>query len=150
MGSDGDCHDRLTAVSVSPVRGHRLGSIEVALVGGVAIAGIAVARNHALWRDQFYMACPAWTIFGVPCPTCGATRAVVAAMQGDLLVAFTWNPLAAVLAIGAVLSLPLTVAVLCGTIRAPRVPSRLAASTRTGLFVLFGANWLYLLLFFGG
>lgn len=119
-------------------------------MGAVAIAGIAVARNHVLWRDQFHVACPAWTIFGVPCPTCGATRAVVAAMQGELLEAFTWNPLAAVLAIGAVLSLPLTVAVLCGSMPAPRVPSRLTASTRTGLIVLFGANWLYLLLFFAG
>jgi len=119
-------------------------------VGAVAIAGIAVARSYALWRDQFYVACPAWTIFGVPCPTCGATRAVVAALRGDLQAAFAWNPLAALLAIGAVLSLPLTIAVLCGLVRAPRVPVRLGTAMRTGLIVLFGTNWLYLLLYFGG
>jgi len=119
-------------------------------VGAVALAGVVVARNYALWRDQLVIACPAWTIFGVPCPTCGATRAVVAAMEGDLLAALAWNPLAALLAIGAVVSLPVTVVVLSGALPAPRVPSRLGAATRTSLIVLFAANWLYLLRYFGG
>jgi len=86
----------------------------------------------------------------MPCPTCGATRAVVAAMQGDLLAALAWNPLAALLAIGAVLSLPLTVAVLVGVMPAPRVPGSLRPATRTWLISLFAANWLYLLLYFSG
>ena len=116
----------------------------------VALASVAVARNYELWRDHVHVACPAWTIFGVPCPTCGATRAVVAAMQGELLVALAWNPLAAVLAVGAVAALPLALAVLSGAIRAPRVPTRLAAGTRAGLILLVAANWLYLLLYFGG
>lgn len=129
---------------------HQLGSVEVALVGAVALTAIAVARNYALWRDQFHVACPAWTIFGVPCPACGATRAIVAAMQGDLPAAFAWNPLAALLAIGAVLSLPLVVAVLAGVVSAPRVPVALGTVSRTALLALLAANWVYLLLYFGG
>ena len=130
--------------------GHRLGSVEVALVGAVALAGIVAARSYALWQDKLQLACPAWTIFGIPCPTCGATRAVVAAIQGDLLAALAWNPLAALLAIAAVLSLPVTLAVLGGVMPAPRVPVSLATGTRTGVFVVLAANWLYLLGYFGG
>ena len=134
----------------APVASSRLGTVEVFLVGAVVLTGIAVARNYTLWRDHFRIVCPAWTVFGVPCPTCGATRAVVAAMQGDLVAAFAWNPLAALLSIAAVLSLPFTAAVLAGVIRAPRVPTRLAPATRTGLIAIFVANWLYLLFYFGG
>jgi len=120
------------------------------MVGAVALVGIAVARNHALWRDQFHIVCPAWTIFGIPCPTCGATRAVVAVMQGELMAAITWNPLAALMAIGAVFTLPLAVVVLTGAVPAPRVPASLGVGTRTCLMTLLAANWLYLLRYFNG
>lgn len=33
----------------------------------------------------------AWT--GLPCPTCGTTRMVDAALHGEVGAAFTWNPL---------------------------------------------------------
>ena len=71
-------------------------------------------------------------------------------MQGELLVAFAWNPLAAAMAIGAVLALPFTAAVLVGLVPPPRVPSHLGTATRTGLIALFAANWLYLALYFSG
>jgi len=137
-------------VSLPREASQRLGLMEVGLVGAVALAGIVVARSYSLWRDQFQVLCPAWTIFSVPCPTCGATRAVVAAMQGELLAAFAWNPLAALMAVGAVLALPLTAAVLIGVVPAPRVPTSLGVGTRTLLIAVLAANWMYLLRYFSG
>jgi Protein of unknown function (DUF2752) len=38
------------------------------------------------------LACPLRTITGIPCPLCGMTRAVVAAMHGHLLESLRFNP----------------------------------------------------------
>lgn len=134
----------------SDLGGGRLGSVEVGLVGLVAASAIVVARAYPLWRDHLYVACPAWTIFGVPCPTCGATRAVVAAMRGDFLAALAWNPLAAIAALTAVLAIPATLGVLAGVLPAPTIPPRLSGSARLALAALLVANWVYLLRYFAG
>jgi hypothetical protein len=51
--------------------------------------------------------CPLRTLTGIPCPMCGSTRGVIAAVQGDLGRALTLNPaslivlfLAAMLVVG--------------------------------------------------
>jgi hypothetical protein len=52
-----------------------------------AAARIALERNLA-WP------CPVYSIFHVPCPSCGTTRALSALSRGDFLAAFRFNPLA--------------------------------------------------------
>jgi Protein of unknown function (DUF2752) len=48
--------------------------------------------------------CPLRTLTGIPCPLCGSTRGVIAAVHGDLGRAFTLNPASLmVLAIAAML-----------------------------------------------
>lgn len=42
--------------------------------------------------------CPLRTVTGIPCPLCGSTRGVIAAIHGDLGAAITLNP-ASVLAL---------------------------------------------------
>jgi len=37
--------------------------------------------------------CAFHRLTGIPCPTCGSSRAVVAALHGHLVEAFLWNPL---------------------------------------------------------
>ncbi|NIR58105.1 MAG: DUF2752 domain-containing protein, partial [Gammaproteobacteria bacterium] len=74
---------------------HPLGRIECGLLALTAATGLLAGRMYPLWRHDFALLCPAWTIFGVPCPTCGGTRAVAAVAQGDLLAALSWNPLVA-------------------------------------------------------
>ncbi len=71
-------------------------------------------------------------------------------MQGELSVALAWNPLAALLGVGAVISVPFVALVLGGRMTAPRVPTSLGTVSRTAIIAVFVANWLYLLRYFGG
>lgn len=41
----------------------------------------------------FTIPCPLYHIFGIPCPTCGMTRAYDALLHGDIIGAFTMHPL---------------------------------------------------------
>jgi hypothetical protein len=43
------------------------------------------------------LACPLRTLTGVPCPLCGITRAVVAAVQGRIVDSLAYNPAGIVL-----------------------------------------------------
>jgi hypothetical protein len=84
-----------------------------ATAGGTRSSGRAVAR-HAVWplvalavyvlahalvlalpalRDHAPALCVFRAVTGVPCPTCGATRATLALASGDLPLAFRFNPL---------------------------------------------------------
>lgn len=49
--------------------------------------------------------CPVWLAFGVPCPTCGVTRALLALAQGDLAGYVRCHPLALFLAAAVLLAL---------------------------------------------
>ena len=59
------------------------------------------------------LACPFRTLTGIPCPLCGMTRAVVAAMHGHLLESLRFNP-------AGVLVVVLAIALLAG-LRVDRV-----------------------------
>ena len=64
------------------------------LWGGAALACAAAAP----WAPAFAQgmpACPFRELLGVPCLTCGSTRALVALARIDLGAAFSWNPLVA-------------------------------------------------------
>ena len=53
---------------------------------------LAVHLVNKLSGHEFII-CTLRRFTGIPCPTCGATRAVDAAFSGDLLAAFAFNPL---------------------------------------------------------
>lgn len=46
-------------------------------------------------------ACPSKVLLGIPCATCGGTRAAVALVQGRLVEAFHWHPVGVVLLLSA-------------------------------------------------
>lgn len=49
--------------------------------------------------------CPVWLVFGVPCPTCGVTRALLALAQGDLAGYLHHQPMALFLVVAVFLAL---------------------------------------------
>jgi hypothetical protein len=61
-----------------------------ARVGAAAMLGLAVAWPRLPVHPP--VACPLRTLTGIPCPLCGLTRAVVAAMHGHLLESLRFNP----------------------------------------------------------
>jgi len=89
----------------------------------------------------------AWhRLTGLPCLTCGGTRAAVAFLHGELPTAFAWNPLvtlAGLLFLVGGLAAPLW-ARRGGPL--PRIPNPLPRSWRLAVLALVGANWLYLVL----
>lgn len=60
--------------------------------GGAALAS-AAAAPFARTLAAGAPACAFHAVTGVPCPTCGGTRALVALAGLDVGAAFAWNPL---------------------------------------------------------
>ena len=111
------------------------------LWGGAALACAAAAPFAPAFASGM-PACPFRALLGVPCLTCGSTRALVALARLDPAAAFHWNPLAAGAGIlfvagGAV---ALAAAFFGSEVRAPR-PTLLV---RISLVAALAANWAFL------
>ncbi len=86
--------------------------------------------------------CPFRALTGIPCLTCGSTRALLDLARFDVVGAFSWNPLAAaagiLLVVGGLAALG---AALAGRgVEAPRPTSAL----RAALALALAANWVFL------
>ena len=71
--------------------------LSVALAGAALVVLWVAAGHEELPR----LICPFRHLTGIPCFTCGGTRALLALTRGDVQAAFLWNPLVAVSAIAA-------------------------------------------------
>ncbi len=114
------------------------------LVGGASLCllGVALATpGIQLPRCVFR------TITGLPCPTCGLTRTVIALSRGDLDRALFLNPLAAVACGAALLYLIYAAAVLA--LRLPRFRPTISATgarrLRLAAVTVLGLNWIWLI-----
>lgn len=89
--------------------------------------------------------CDFRALFGIPCVTCGATRSAIALLNGDLVRAWTWNPLATVTMLGIVLFDLYAFAVLVLRARRLRVDLSRTKWLLAGLVATAaGLNWAYL------
>jgi len=128
----------------------RLGRVAVALTAMAAASGLGVAWLHPLWAEHLATRCPLLAIFGIPCVTCGGTRAMVALVTGDAIEALAWNPLVALGGLAAIAWLPLALLMLGGLIKPPRMPAILPVAGRGAIVGALALNWAYLLLWFRG
>lgn len=112
--------------------------------GGVAAALVALSPLAPRLAGAL-PACHFKALFGIPCPTCGTTRAALALARFDLLTALTAYPLATlawILLVGG--GLVAGVAALLGR-GVPHPPNRLPLWARLGIVAVLLANWAYLI-----
>ena len=131
-------------------RGHALSDGEVALALASALSVLGLAAAYPLWSPHFHVACPAWVLAGIPCPTCGGTRALVAVVNGEWLTALRWNPLVAAAGFGLIAWIPLALGILAGLVSRPRIPIALGRGARIAMALLAALNWVYLWGWFRG
>jgi hypothetical protein len=110
------------------------------LWGGAALA-CAAAAPFAPALALSLPPCLFRELTGIPCPTCGGTRALLALARLDPGAAIAWNPLAAAAAIlfvaGGVVALAAALA------RREVRPPRPTPVLRAALVLSFAANWLF-------
>jgi hypothetical protein len=113
-------------------------------VGGASLCLLAIAL--ATPGIQLPL-CVFKILTGIPCPTCGLTRAVIALSRGDLGRALSMNPLAAVAGVAAIGYLVYAAAVL--VLRLPRLRPLVtpldARILRIAAVTLVAGNWLWLI-----
>lgn len=121
---------------------HELVWSAVALVSGVAF--VAWARMP----DAPALPCVFHLVTGLPCVTCGSTRALLALLAGHLWDALRWNPLACTGAFGA--AIYVIYAATAVIARLPRITVHLGArdwrALRIATVAALACNWTFLLL----
>ena len=128
---------RVSAVSGAPPLGLIFGAI--GLLAAVAVGFLHVDRVPLTF-------CVVKGLSGLPCPTCGSTRAFGRLFELDIAGALAMNPfttLVVVLIAGWAVA-DLVLLPRRRTLRVAFSPS-LGRALRIGAFVAFFANWLYLL-----
>jgi hypothetical protein len=100
-----------------------------------------------LWLlgTPFLRPCVFRSLTGVPCPTCGTTRAATAFLDGNLIAAFTANPLAATAGLLFVVGAPLAALWAIARWPVPVMPTPVPRWMRFGAVALIAANWIYII-----
>ncbi|HEY8548852.1 MAG TPA: DUF2752 domain-containing protein [Vicinamibacterales bacterium] len=113
-------------------------------VGGASLLLLAIAVASPNVRLPL---CTLKVLTGIPCPTCGMTRAVLALTRGDFLLALTMNPLVVVGAIVAACYGVYAAAVLAlGLPRfRPQLNARDWVAVRVVALAAMALNWAWLI-----
>jgi len=116
----------------------------VTLWAVAAVVALAL-RRLAPFVAGFAPICPIHALLGIPCASCGGTRAALRLARLDFIGAVAENPLVALTLTGVVvggLASPIWLAAGRGVPRWPAVP---AARWRLVAALVLAANWIYLM-----
>jgi hypothetical protein len=119
---------------------------QLALLWLAAAASALALRPLWLMLAPVLQPCVFRSLTGIPCPTCGTTRASTAFLHGNLAAAFSANPLAAAMGFLFVAGAPLAVLWAVARLPVPVLPSPLPLWIRIGAITLIAANWIYVIL----
>ncbi len=111
------------------------------------LGGVAAAHVLSLYSGREVSLCPMRRFAGIPCPTCGLTRASFLLLEGRLVAAVLQNPLFVIA--GGVLLVMLAVRLAIGrAIELKLTPrERIVAGLAALAAVL--ANWAYVIVYVG-
>jgi len=112
------------------------------LWGGAALAGAAAAPFARAFASVL-PGCLFRAVTGIPCPTCGGTRALLALARLDIPAALAWNPLVTLGALVFVLGGVVALARAFGGRGVPDGPPPRWAGAAAGL--AFVANWAFVI-----
>jgi hypothetical protein len=121
------------------------GQVEFGLIyGGIALLALCAARVFPAL--SFFPSCALKGLFGISCPTCGSTRAVVHLAHGDLFEALAMNPLITLSFIVAVLLFLYSLVALALDLSriGLQLSTREGSAVRVAAIGLVLAQWVYL------
>ena len=118
---------------------------QLALLWLAAAASALALRPLWLAIAPFLRPCVFRSLSGIPCPTCGTTRAAAAFLYGDIAAAFTANPLATAMGLLFVVGAPMAVLWTLARWPVPVLPTPIPMSVRIGAVALITANWIYVI-----
>ena len=123
------------------------GQIEFGIIyGGIALLAVCAGRFVPVL--SFAPSCVFKGLTGVPCPTCGATRAVVHLAQGELSASLILNPLVVLCLV--IASAIFFYSLITLVLDVPRVrvilSDREKNIARSAVVALVLANWCYLII----
>ena len=118
---------------------------------GIIYGGIALMILGAGWLRSVLSYAPDCVfkgLTGIPCPTCGSTRSVVHLSHGDILSAFTMNPLMTLCLMSAVLYF--IYGLIGAAFHLPRIgflfTDKEKTIMRAGAVMLLIVQWAYLII----
>ncbi len=117
----------------------------------MAFLWLAAAASALALRPLWLAAAPILrpcvfrSVTGIPCPTCGTTRAATAFLDGNFLAAFAANPLAAAVGLLFVAGAPIAALWAIARWPVPLLPTPLPMWVRIGAVALIATNWIYVI-----